>query len=105
MEQPNTDYIDQLSGNHFDFRNKMISILKMELPEELNIYANHIKTSNFREAAAMVHKLKHKISILGLEHGYAVAEEYENQLKNNTTILQSDFEKIAQSMVEFVAEL
>jgi hypothetical protein len=43
--------------------------------------------------AQSVHKLKHKISILGLEKSY-LAEEYESNLKNNSTNLHSDFESI-----------
>jgi hypothetical protein len=49
---------------------------------------------NYLEAAQSVHKLKHKISILGLDKSYYLAGEYENNLKDNTTILDTDFENI-----------
>jgi hypothetical protein len=41
-----------------------------------------------------VHKLKHKISILGLEKSYYIAEEYENNLNDSLIILQIEFEAI-----------
>jgi hypothetical protein len=33
-----------------------------------------------------VHKLKHKISILGLEKSYYIAEEYESDQNNSTNL-------------------
>jgi hypothetical protein len=38
------------------------------------------------QMAQSVHKLKHKISILGLEKSCYLAEEYESNLKNNPLI-------------------
>ncbi|OYU79734.1 MAG: histidine kinase [Flavobacterium sp. BFFFF1] len=105
MEQPNNNYIEQLSGDSIDFREKMIAILKRELPEEITTFQNQIQNSNFAEAAQSVHKLKHKISILGLEKSYYIAEEFEEQLKKNNTALQSDFKAILEKMQQFVQEL
>ena len=45
-------------------------------------------------AAESVHKLKHKISILGLNKSYYIAEKFEDNLKDNSTELQSDFDAI-----------
>jgi hypothetical protein len=52
--------------------------------------------------AQSVHKLKHKISILGLEKSCYLAEEYESNLKNNSTNLHSDFESILKNMQDFI---
>ena len=38
MEQPNCNYINQLSGDNIVFKDKMLAILKRELPEETDIY-------------------------------------------------------------------
>ena len=105
MEQPNNNYIDQLSGDNLEFKAKMIAILKGELPEEIAIYQNQMSQDNLAEAAQSVHKLKHKISILGLEKSYYIAEQFETQLKNESTGLQSDFEAILRVMQQFVQEL
>ncbi|WP_298223978.1 Hpt domain-containing protein [Flavobacterium sp.] len=105
MEQPNNNYIDQLSGDNLEFKAKMIAILKRELPEEIEIYLNQMRNNDWAEAAQCVHKLKHKISILGLEKSYYIAEQFETQLKNKNTVLHSDFEAILEVMQQFVQEL
>lgn len=105
MEQPNSEYINQLAGNNAEFKSKLIGILKKELPEEVEIYHQFITQQNFKLAAGSVHKLKHKVSILGLEKSYYIAEEFEENLKVNTTNLQTDFEKILKRMQNFVDEL
>ena len=105
MEQPNLNYINELSGDNLEFKNKIISILKKELPEEIEVYLRELKNDNYLLAAQSVHKLKHKISILGLEKSYYIAEEYENNLKDNSTNLNADFENILKWMQEFVDHL
>lgn len=105
MEQPNSEYIIQLSGDNEEFKTRIITILKRELPEEIELYQNYISNKNFKLAAESVHKLKHKVSILGLEKSYYIAEEYEDNLKQNSTNLQSDFEAILKRMQDFVATL
>jgi hypothetical protein len=92
MEEANLNYIDELSGDDLDFYNNII-IIKRELADEIEIYNMHKEKLNFVQMAQSVHKLKHKISILGLEKSCYLAEEYSN-LKNNSTNLHSDFESI-----------
>jgi hypothetical protein len=105
MEQPNLNYINELSGGNVEFKNKIIIILKKELPDEIVTYSEEFRTGNYLLVAQSVHKLKHKISILGLEKSYYLAEEYENNLKNNVTNLAADFESVLKSMVKFVDQL
>jgi HPt (histidine-containing phosphotransfer) domain-containing protein len=105
MEQPNSDYINQLAGDNEEFKSRVVAILKRELPEEIELYQNYINNMNYILAAESVHKLKHKISILGLEKSYYIAEEFEENLKENSTQLQSDFESILKRMQDFVDTL
>ncbi len=105
MEKANSVYIDQLSGDNVAFREKMIAILKKELPEEVATYYNQIDNNNYLHAAESVHKLKHKISILGLEKSYYIAEKFEDNLKDNSLELKSDFDSIIKIMQDFVAKL
>ena len=105
MEQPNLNYINEISGDDMEFKDKMISILKKEMPLETALYHEKINASQFMEAALIVHKIKHKISILGLEKSYYIAEKFEVNLKNNGTDLAQDFEAILQSMQKFVDNL
>ncbi|MEC4003994.1 Hpt domain-containing protein [Flavobacterium sp. SUN052] len=102
MELPNTEYIDQLSAGNEEFRAKMVSIIKMELPLEIDAYQDKIQTQNYKIAAECVHKLKHKISVLGLEKSYYIAEQFEDNLKEGSTNLQIEFEKTLALMQEFV---
>ncbi|MFT7335754.1 MAG: HPt (histidine-containing phosphotransfer) domain-containing protein [Porticoccaceae bacterium] len=105
MEKPNLSYINELSGDNLEFKNRIISILKKELAEEISVYASEFKNGNYLLAAQSVHKLKHKISILSLKKGYYIAEEYENNLKSNSTKLDVDFINILKNMQEFVNRL
>jgi HPt (histidine-containing phosphotransfer) domain-containing protein len=105
MEQPNLTYINDLSGDNLEFRAKLIGILKKELPEEINCYSQQMANTIYSEAAQSVHKLKHKISILGLEKSYYIAEKFEANLNNNLTGLRADFENILKIMQEFVNRL
>jgi len=105
MEQANSEYIDQLSGDNVEFRKKIIEILKRELPEEVGTYFDQIQNKNYLLAAESVHKLKHKISILGLNKSYYIAEQFEDNLKVNSTELLSDFDAIIKIMQDFVGKL
>lgn len=105
MEKPNNNYIDQLAGDDLEFRAKMINILQKELPEEIAEYNSKLAESDMKQAGLMVHKLKHKVSILGLEKSYYLAEKYEKNLKEGNTDFQEDFELLLQEMSKFVAQL
>lgn len=105
MEQPNLNYIIELSGDDEEFKATMIGVLKKELPVEIKDYYSYMQNSDFLLAAQSVHKLKHKISILGLEKSYYIAEEFENNLKSNSTLLQVEFEGFLMLMKKFVDDL
>lgn len=105
MEQPNLNYINELSGDDAEFKQKMISIVKEELPLEIESYHYSIDSQNLVATAEMVHKLKHKISVLGLEKSYYIAEQFEDNLKQGSTELQIEFEKVLGLMQKFVDDL
>ncbi|MDI1317740.1 Hpt domain-containing protein [Flavobacterium sp.] len=69
-EQPNLEYIDKLADGDEVIRERLISVLKQEFPEEFALYRKHILNSNYRQAAESVHKIRHKIGLLGLEIRY-----------------------------------
>jgi hypothetical protein len=47
MEQPNLNYIDELSGDNLEFKTKLIGILKKELPKEIIGYSGEMENTNF----------------------------------------------------------
>lgn len=104
MEQPNFSYINSLSGGDKAFEAKIMDIIKNEYPQERDIYLKNIAAKNFKEAAENVHKLKHKISILGLENSYKVASQFENNLKENNDSLKNAFDEILTAITFFLNE-
>lgn len=102
MEQPNMTYINELSGGDKEFESKIITIIKQEFPEEKQNYYSSIEKEDFNTAAAHVHKLKHKISILGLKASYNVASDYENNLKRNTTNGKAAFDEVLHTITNFL---
>lgn len=105
MEQPNFSYIDQLSSGDDVFKQKLLDIIKIEFPEEKAIYLKNIESRKFKEAAENVHKLKHKISILGLEKSYVVATNFENNLIESSDLGREEFEDVLEVMTNFLSKL
>ena len=105
MEQPNLSYINTLSGGDKAFEAKLISIIKEEYPLEKDVYVKNIESNKFKEAAENVHKLKHKISILGLENSYEVANNFEENLKENKIAGKKEFDDILEAITNFLATL
>lgn len=103
-EQPNINYIKQLSGGDVEFEEKMLSILKKELPVEIETYLNTLKINDLKQTAEIVHKIKHKISILGLEKSYEFTIQYEKELLNGDKSNHEDFFKILTTMSDFLTK-
>lgn len=104
MEMPNYSYINNLSGGDKEFEKQLLDIIRKELPGEVDLYSNFLSEKKFEKAAEVVHKIKHKISILGLEKSYVTADTYENDLKNGETVLQDDFHGILKVIADFLEE-
>ena len=102
MTKPNLDKIKEIAGGTASFEQEMISIIKEELPAELEQYQFHLEQNNFKQTAESVHKLKHKISILGLEKSYELAVKYEHNLIENSKEGKEDFESILQNITDYL---
>ncbi len=94
METPNLNYIKELSGGDLAFEESILSVLKKEFPEECLLFKKNIHAKNYEESANNVHKIKHKISILGMSKSLKIASAFENELRKGETKLNSDFLKI-----------
>ena len=106
MEQPNLNYIKELSEGDAVFEARLMTILKKELPEEFEEFQQNFDEKNFIKSAENVHKLKHKISILGLTKGYEEAAQFENDLKNHQDSTRYEsFVKVIKSMMDFLRPL
>ena len=91
MEQPNLSVIKEISGGDIEFQNSILDIIKIEFPSEVISFKENFKANNLVEAANNVHKIKHKISLLGLHKGLELASEFETLLKEGNTTLQQNF--------------
>ena len=106
MEQPNLDYIKKLSGGNEEFMVRIIKVLKNELPQEIEEFQQNFKKENFKKTAENVHKIKHKISILGLEKAHKEAAFFEDDLKyRQNTERYKAFAFALKSMSDFLQTL
>jgi len=101
-ETPNMNYINELSAGSEEFKQKIITIIKKEFPEEKNEFLSNYNSKAFLKTAENVHKLKHKIGMLGLENGYQVAINFEEELKESNPSLFTEFMLILDSIENFL---
>jgi len=105
METPNLSYIYNMSGGDTAFEKKIINIIKMEFSLEKEEYLKNFKAKNFKLTADNVHKLKHKISILGLDKSYEIASAFENDLLKGNTSLNQEFKSILINITNYLQQL
>ena len=104
-EEPNIEYINQLANGDESIKNRLIKVLKEELPVEIENYNANIEKLNWIEAAENVHKLRHKIGFLGLENAYQLSYEYEQNLRDQSILLKKEFEVILKKIINFISKL
>ncbi len=104
-ELPNLDYFIQIADGDEAIVNTLISILKSEFPQQIESYNQNISEANYIEAAEAVHKLKHKVGLLGLEKGYNVANEFEHSLREHNLQNKNEFEAILKNITNFIQKL
>ena len=102
MEQPNLEYINQLARGDESIKNELITVIKTEFPEEQKEYYDSLENKEFRKIEENVHKLKHKISILGLEKSYEIANEFEHNLRELSLEKKQDFENILKAISDYI---
>ncbi|ARV14410.1 Hpt domain-containing protein [Polaribacter sp. SA4-12] len=102
MEQPNLEYINQLARGDESIKNELINVIKTEFPEEKKEYYDSLENKEFKKIEENVHKLKHKISILGLEKSYEIANEFEHNLRELSLEKQQDFENILKAISDYI---
>ncbi|MBS9460958.1 Hpt domain-containing protein [Flagellimonas sp. HMM57] len=104
-EQPNLDYIKEISGGNEEFEKKFLTIIQTEFPKEKQEYLDFLKVDNLEESAKIIHKIKHKLGILGLNTSYRLAVKYEEDLKRGDIQLKEEFDEVLQVVEDFVLKL
>ena len=105
MTEPNTDYIDKLAAGDEGFRNELIGIIQKELPQESDTYFKALEREDWEGLVAIVHKLKHKVSLLGMTDGYRITASYEEALRLGSWSGREEFEQILKRMITFIGSL
>ncbi|WP_299158403.1 Hpt domain-containing protein [uncultured Tenacibaculum sp.] len=102
MEQPNLSYIDQLARGDDSVKNTLINVIKEEFPEEKKEYIESLEKKEYKKIEENVHKIKHKISILGLEKSYEEANKFEHNLREDNLEGFENFDKTLQTISEYL---
>ncbi|WP_435416649.1 Hpt domain-containing protein [Polaribacter aestuariivivens] len=82
METPNLNYVREISGGDKDFEASVLSILKAEFPLEFLAIKKNFENNNYEQVSFDIHKIKHKISMLGMKKSFELASELERNIKN-----------------------
>jgi len=104
-ETPNLEYIKELAGGAKSFEDKFIAIIKAEFPNEKREYLKNLHEKKYRETSENVHKLKHKLNILGLQQGYRLAVRHEEDLRYEDAKLKDEFVAILDVIEDFIQTL
>lgn len=104
-QQPNLNYIKELSGGDVHFEQKFIKVLQEEIPLEKTTYISCISEQKYKETGDLVHKIKHKLSILGLTEDYKVAVTFEDALSKKDDRLKDTFLAILEKIDHYCKNL
>ena len=94
MESPNLNYVNDIARGDESVKKMLIDVIKAEFPEEKEAYYESLELMDYKKIEGNVHKLKHKISILGLEKNYEVANKFEHNLREGSLEGYKDFDEI-----------
>jgi HPt (histidine-containing phosphotransfer) domain-containing protein len=105
IEQPTLSTIKEIALGDGEFENKLLSIIKRELPAEIELYQQNYANKDYLLVAGNVHKLNHKISILGLKEGNLKAVKFENELRDGNCGLKKEFDGLLEKMTQFLNDI
>lgn len=105
LEKPNFTIINEYSNGDAAIKKMLLQIIIEEFPVEKEKYTTSFHNRDFIKTKEVVHKLKNKIRVLGLTHGCKIAVDYEKQLLDENIALHHEFEKILDSISEFVIHI
>lgn len=100
--KPNLTYIKQLANGNVAFERRILGVLKRELPEEVESFREALRKLDYVSAAMLVHKIKHKVSLLGMENGYDLTTKFEDELRDGDVKKLAEFEQILDIMKTYL---
>ncbi len=104
MEKPNLEYLHELARGDEALIKQLKEVLVAEFPEERKDYYESLKIKNHKLISENVHRIKHKIIILGLETAYEKANQFEHDLRNSNIDVNrvNEFEEILNSIANYL---
>lgn len=102
METPNLEYINQIARDDEAVRETLLNVIKTEYPEEKNAYYKILETGDFKNIEDIVHRIKHKFSILGLEKAYNNAVAFELNLREE--IMDTEQQKSFNDTLDLISK-
>ncbi len=102
MEQPNSSYLDAFAKGDDAFKKQLLEILRTELVEDIDLYFENLNKKDYPKAKLYVHRIKHKMGMLGLEKSYSLANKYEHGLVEANLEQQEYFESMLPIMTDYL---
>lgn len=104
-ETPNLLFLEEQSLNNTEMVQKIINVVKEELPLDIIKYRTALKRKDYIASAEFVHKFKHKISLFSLTESLKITDQHERNLYLNNVSLQSDFDGILNTITHYLKTL
>jgi len=104
METPNLNYLKDIAAGDVAFEENILNLLKKEFPKDYALFNENLNKKKYKEAAQNVHKIKLKISMLGLKKGLEIASDFEKDLKLNDIKLSQDFINVLKKILVYLKD-
>jgi HPt (histidine-containing phosphotransfer) domain-containing protein len=104
METPNLNYLKDIAAGDVAFEKNILNLLKDEFPKDYALFNENFNKKKYQEAAQNVHKIKLKISMLGLTEGLEIASHFEKDLKVNDIKLFQEFINVLKKVLVYLKE-
>lgn len=87
-------HLKELCGDDRDSLTEMVTIIRSDLREALDVLPDFIAKKDFGNQAEVIHKLLSKVSILGLKDEWHLLLGFEKILRGNNQLSESEEERL-----------
>lgn len=101
-ETPSQKMIIELFGDSRKEQKKIMKQIILEFRLDFIEFKNFYDLRDYTEASEVVHRLNHKIGMLGLEKNYTLAQHFESELRQDNTIRYDNYMKILSTVSQYL---
>ncbi len=106
MKFPNSIFLEEQAQNNTVIVTRILEVMKEEFITEMEVYLSYMSNENYTEASKVVHKLKHKASLLNLDKEKAIElGKYEMDLLSKDLTLKDEFDEILDKISRYFKNL